>query len=201
MRVGWRILRKAFGGFDPLRNLHLLLAGQQGDLANLLEIHADRVVQYVEPRLIVLLVRLRLLDAVHFHVVNDLDIQIEVAGWREVSAEWCSPSIWPLCLRIKSSSDGSSDWNMEVAGNTVKLASASASGAGKRRWLDLRAVARRFASSLAGSRHFAYREDYFPTDTEVPTLVVPPPAAMPSLAATVVMNVPTMVLRYRFNVL
>ena len=90
---------------------------------------------------------------------------------------------------------------MEVAGNTVKLASASASGMGKRRWLDLRTVTRRFASSLAGSRHFAHRGDYRPTDTEVPTLVVPPPAAMPSLATTVVMNVPTMVLRYRFNVL
>ena len=90
---------------------------------------------------------------------------------------------------------------MEVAGNTVKLASASASGADKRRWLDLRAAARRFASSLAGSRHFAHGRNYFPTDTEVPTLADPPPARMPSLAATVVINVPTMVLRYRFNVL
>ncbi len=40
-----------------------------------------------------------------------------------------------------------------------------------------------------------------PTGTLTPTLTDPPPARMPSLAATVVMNVFTMVFRYRFSVL
>ena len=36
------------GFLDPLGNLHFLLAGQQRDLAHLLEIHPDRVVQDIE---------------------------------------------------------------------------------------------------------------------------------------------------------
>jgi hypothetical protein len=39
-----------------------------------------------------------------------------------------------------------------------------------------------------------------PIGTLTPTLTVPPPARMPSLAATVAMNVFTIVLRYRFKV-
>ena|SRR5208282_2525477 len=60
---------------------------------------------------------------------------------------------------------------------------------------------------------YLFKQDYLPTGTLVvapdpdptgtltPTLTVPPPARMPSLAATVVMNVFTMVFRYRFSVL
>ena len=54
----------------------LLLAGQQGDLAHLLEVHPYRIVEDVEPGLVVLLLGLRLLDAVHLRLVHDLNIQI-----------------------------------------------------------------------------------------------------------------------------
>lgn len=110
---------------------------------------------------------------------------------------------------------------MEVTGNAVKLASAllRAKGTGsiyepsrgavpvralhilkpQRVWLHSHCAASE--GWLARFQHIACQGGYLPTDTDVPTLVVPPPAAIPSLAATVVMNVPTMVLRYRFNVL
>ena len=65
-----------FRGLDALGNLHLLLARQQRHLAHLLEIHPHRVVQNVQPRLLLLLVRLRLLDPVHFGLVHDFDLQI-----------------------------------------------------------------------------------------------------------------------------
>ena len=65
-----------FGRFDALGNLHLLLARQQRHLAHLLEIHADRIVQDVEPPFLVLLVRFGLFDAVHLRLVNNLDLQI-----------------------------------------------------------------------------------------------------------------------------
>ncbi len=61
---------------DPLGNLHLLLPGQQWHLAHLLEIHPDRVVQDVQARFVLLLLRLRLLDSVHLGLVNDLHLEI-----------------------------------------------------------------------------------------------------------------------------
>ena len=65
-----------FGGFNAFGNLHLLLARQQRHLAHFLEIHADWIVQNVEPHLLVFVFRLGLFDAVHFRLVDDLDLQV-----------------------------------------------------------------------------------------------------------------------------
>ena len=43
------VLHPDFGIFNPFGNFDLLLAGQQGDLAHLLEIHADGIVEDIEP--------------------------------------------------------------------------------------------------------------------------------------------------------
>ena len=60
---------------DPLGNFHLLLARQQGNLAHLLEVHPHRVIQDVQPRLVLVLIRFRLLDPVHLGLINDLDLK------------------------------------------------------------------------------------------------------------------------------
>ena len=65
-----------FGVLDALGNFDFLLARQQRHLAHLLEVHADRVVQDVQPGLVLLFLRLRLLDPVHLGLVNDLDFEI-----------------------------------------------------------------------------------------------------------------------------
>ena len=65
-----------FGVFDAFGDLHLLFARQQRHLAHLLEIHPDRIVQDVQPRLLVFLFRLGLLDAVHLRLVDDFDLQV-----------------------------------------------------------------------------------------------------------------------------
>ncbi len=60
---------------DALGDIHLLLARQQWDLAHLPEIHPDRVVQDIEPRLLVFFFRVTLFDAVHFRLIHDIDLQ------------------------------------------------------------------------------------------------------------------------------
>ncbi len=64
------------GVFDALGDFDLLLAGEQGHLAHLLEVHAHRVVQDVQACFLVLFVRFGLLDPVHLRLVNDLDFQV-----------------------------------------------------------------------------------------------------------------------------
>ena len=64
------------GVLDALGNLDLLLARQQRHLAHLLEIHPHRIVQDVQPALLLLLLRFRLLDPVHLGLVHDLDLQV-----------------------------------------------------------------------------------------------------------------------------
>jgi hypothetical protein len=59
-----------------LRNLHFLLAGQQRDLAHLLEIHADGVVQDVQPAFFLLVLGFGLADAVHLGLVHDGDFEV-----------------------------------------------------------------------------------------------------------------------------
>jgi hypothetical protein len=74
-----------FGVFDAFGNLHLLLAVQERHLAHLLEVHAHRVVQNVQPHLFLVFVRVRLLDAVHFGLVHDFDFEIAQSGYFIVS--------------------------------------------------------------------------------------------------------------------
>ncbi len=50
-----------FRVLDLLADLHLLLAGEQRNLAHLVHVHAHRVVQNFQPRILVHFVRLRLL--------------------------------------------------------------------------------------------------------------------------------------------
>ena len=45
-----------------------------------LQIHADRVVQDVQPALVLLLLRFGLLDAVHLGLVHDFDFQVAQLG-------------------------------------------------------------------------------------------------------------------------
>jgi hypothetical protein len=69
------------GVFDAFGNLHFLFAGEQGDLAHLLEVHAHRVVQRVQPGLLLFLLGLDSLNVVQLGLVNDFDL--EVAELRE----------------------------------------------------------------------------------------------------------------------
>jgi len=65
-----------FGVFDPLGNLDFLFAREQGHLAHLLEIHPNRVVQNVQPALVLFLLRLRLFDVIHLRLVHDLHLEV-----------------------------------------------------------------------------------------------------------------------------
>ena len=69
-----------FRVFNAFGNLHFLLAREQRDLAHLLEVHPNRVVQNVQPALVLLFFRLRLLDAVHFRLVNDFHFEVAELG-------------------------------------------------------------------------------------------------------------------------
>ena len=61
--------------FNALGDLDFLLARQQRDLPHLLEIHPDRVIEDVEPALVLLLLGLGLPDAIDFGLINDLDFE------------------------------------------------------------------------------------------------------------------------------
>ena len=62
-----------FGSLDSLGNLHLLLTGQQRHLPHLLEVHANRIVQNVQPAFFGLARRLdRLLAGCRVQLLNNL---------------------------------------------------------------------------------------------------------------------------------
>ncbi len=70
-------LHRIVGVFDAFGNHHLLLAAEQRHLAHLLQIHPHRIVQNVEPAFFLLfLFRLRLLDAVHFRLLHNIDFEM-----------------------------------------------------------------------------------------------------------------------------
>jgi hypothetical protein len=51
------LLDLELGFLDAFGNFHLLFAGEQGDLAHLLQIHAHRVIEHIEPALFLFLRR------------------------------------------------------------------------------------------------------------------------------------------------
>ncbi len=65
-----------FGVLDAFGDFDFLFAGEQRDLAHLLEVHADGVVQDVQADLVFVFVRFGLFDAVHFRLVDDFDFQV-----------------------------------------------------------------------------------------------------------------------------
>ena len=69
-----------FRVFNALGNLHFLLAREQRHLAHLLEVHPNRVVQNVQPALVLFLFRLRLLDAVNFRLVHNFHFEVAELG-------------------------------------------------------------------------------------------------------------------------
>jgi len=74
-----RLLRLEFRGLDAFGNLHFLLAGEQGDLAHLLEVHPDRVVQNVVlrgTRLLLLRLLHPLLVVLDLVGLEDLDLEV-----------------------------------------------------------------------------------------------------------------------------
>ena len=64
--------------FNAFGNLHFLLAGEQGHLAHLFQVHADRIIKDVQPPLFFFRIDLGLLDVqvIHFRLVHDLDLEI-----------------------------------------------------------------------------------------------------------------------------
>ena len=60
---------------DALGNLDLLLAGEQGYLPHLLEVHPYRVVQDVQPWHLRVVLGLLALDAVHVRRIHDIDVE------------------------------------------------------------------------------------------------------------------------------
>ena len=71
------VLTCVLGVLDALGNLDFLFAREQRDLAHLLEIHADRIVEDIRrPSFLPLPRLLGLLDAIDFGLVDDLDLEI-----------------------------------------------------------------------------------------------------------------------------
>ena len=75
-----------FRVFDALGNFHFLFAGEQGDLAHLLEIHADRVIEDVEflvclefLLLAAIVVAFLILESVDFRGVDDVELHVAQA--------------------------------------------------------------------------------------------------------------------------
>ena len=68
-----------FGRLDPFANFHFLLPGQQGDLAHLPQIHANRIIKEIEP-LVLFRLHPRRSGLVHFGRVNDVDVQVSQFG-------------------------------------------------------------------------------------------------------------------------
>ena len=74
------VLDVDLGVLDALGNLHLLLAGEQGNLAHLLEIHPHRVIKDVEFRLGFFLFLFGVvglfpvLHAIHLRRLDDFDL-------------------------------------------------------------------------------------------------------------------------------
>ena len=68
--------------FHSLANRHFLFAREQGNLAHLPQIHADGIIQNVQPPLFpfLFLLRFRLFDAVHLGLVHDVDVEVVQFG-------------------------------------------------------------------------------------------------------------------------
>ncbi len=64
------LLELIFGRFNPFGNFNFLFASKQRNLAHLLQIHANRIIEDVEPAFIVHFLRFRLLDAIHFSLID-----------------------------------------------------------------------------------------------------------------------------------
>ncbi len=64
------------GVLDAFGNLNFLLPVQQRHLAHLLQIHPHRVVQNVQPRLFVLLLRFGYLDSVHLSLIHNFHFEV-----------------------------------------------------------------------------------------------------------------------------
>ncbi len=70
------IFNFVFRVLDALGDFHFLFAGEQGHLAHLLEIHADRIIENIEAAFILLFLRLRLLDAIDLGLVDNFDFEV-----------------------------------------------------------------------------------------------------------------------------
>jgi len=73
------LLHHQFGVLDALGNLNFLLAGEQRDLAHLLEVHPDGIVQYIELRvglvfLLLVMGFLAVLVAIDLRGIDDVDL-------------------------------------------------------------------------------------------------------------------------------
>ncbi len=67
--------RYVFSRFDPLANLHLLLAAQQRHLAHLAQIHPHRVIQNIIAPPLLLVIGVAPPAPIHFSRVNDVNLQ------------------------------------------------------------------------------------------------------------------------------
>ena len=72
------LLEFSFRFLDALGDFDFLLARQQGHLAHLLQIHPHGIIENIQAAFVLLLflLRLGLLDAIHFGLVHDLDLEI-----------------------------------------------------------------------------------------------------------------------------
>jgi hypothetical protein len=69
------LLEDLVGFLDALGDGDFLLAGEEGDLAHLLEVHADGIVEDVEAGAVLLFLVVGGFDAVHLGLVHDFDIE------------------------------------------------------------------------------------------------------------------------------
>ena len=84
------LLHHVFGFLDPLGNLHLLFAGEQRDLAHLLEIHPHRIIQDIQLHfrllffLLLLDVFLSIFEAIDFRGFDDVDLHPAKPGQNKI---------------------------------------------------------------------------------------------------------------------
>ena len=90
----------ALGIFDPFGNFDFLLAGEQRDLTHLFQVHPHRIVQDIEPALVLLFLDFGLLDAIYFGLINDLDLQTAQLDVNVIKVFGIDHAIWERVVDV-----------------------------------------------------------------------------------------------------
>src|SRR5207237_8202322 len=93
-------LKLALGIFDPFGNFDFLLAGEQRHLAHLLEVHPHRIIENIEPALVLLFLDFGLLDAIYFGLINDLDLQTAQLDVNVIKVFGIDHAIWERVVDV-----------------------------------------------------------------------------------------------------
>jgi len=74
------LLHAGLGFLNAPGDFHFLFAGEERDLTHLPEVHANGVIENIEAGFILLFIGFRLLNAVNFSLIHNIDFQIAELG-------------------------------------------------------------------------------------------------------------------------